>query len=342
MSVYGMKMRISADKGCLLLFVALSGWITTTDAFSLVRQSVVISSPSASASWSLDSRRRSPAFVRSSHSSSSSSASPRSVLFMGWGPEPIWSEAKIISNGSACPSGSCASIVVSVPEETAVSFTDPGQYVQVRPLTNNDEGEEVKPIFLAIASPPKKNEEKNEFEFLVKKTDSNPWMTSLSSGSTVEMSQVLGSGFPIQDGLNNITKYDFPTQNVLLFAAGSGIAPIRSAIESGMLDVAPPGDGGRTCRLYYGVADPSNMPYADKFAAWEQMGVEVVPVLSRPDQDDAGPFRTGYVQTALEEDGVPIPRNTGALMCGMKGMAEAVKDLLERAGVFDGRILTNF
>jgi hypothetical protein len=44
--------------------------------------------------------------------------------------------------------------------------------------------------------------------------------------------------------------------------------------------------------------------------------------------------------STIEEDGLLIPRNTGALMCGMKGMADAVKDLLSKAGVFEGRILS--
>ena len=52
--------------------------------------------------------------------------------------------------------------------------------------------------------------------------------------------------------------------------------------------------------------------------------------------------RSGYVQNCLEEDGVPIPRNSGALLCGTKGMAESVKDVLTKAGVFEGRVLTNF
>ena len=34
--------------------------------------------------------------------------------------------------------------------------------------------------------------------------------------------------------------------------------------------------------------------------------------------------RAGYVQAALKEDGVKVAKNTGALMCGMKGMAEEV------------------
>lgn len=134
-------------------------------------------------------------------------------------------------------------------------------------------------------------------------------------------------------------KFDFPTQNVLLFATGSGIAPIRSVIESGQLQT----DGGRTARLYYGVASPDDMPYAEKFADWEASGVEVVPVISRPEVVPGGwSGRSGYVQMALEEDGVPIPRNTGAVMCGVKGMCESVKDILTRAGTFEGRVLTNF
>ena len=77
-----------------------------------------------------------------------------------------------------------------------------------------------------------------------------------------------------------------------------------------------------------------------KFSEWENMGIQVVPVLSAPDDEWQG--RSGYLQTVLEEDGVPIPRNSAALICGMKGMADAVKQLLLQAGVFEGRILFNF
>ena len=40
--------------------------------------------------------------------------------------------------------------------------------------------------------------------------------------------------------------------------------------------------------------------------------------------------------------GVPVPRNTGALLCGMKGMVESVTEILTKAGTFEGRILANF
>lgn len=155
----------------------------------------------------------------------------------------------------------------------------------------------------------------------------------MTDGS-VEVSQVLGNGFPVKEELDGL-KYDFPCQNILLFAAGSGIAPIKAAIESGELQ-----SGGRTARLYYGVQTEEDLCFVDRFSTWEKNGVQVVPVLSQP--SDSWQGRTGYVQNALEEDGVPVPRNTGALLCGMKGMAEAVTDILTKAGTFDGRILTNF
>ena len=106
------------------------------------------------------------------------------------------------------------------------------------------------------------------------------------------------------------------------------------------MGIANAGTGGRTARLYYGVQNPSELCFVDKFPEWEAMGFQVVPVMSNPPDEWQG--RVGYVQTCLEEDGVPIPRNSGALLCGMKGMAESVKDILTKAGVFEGRILTNF
>ena len=98
--------------------------------------------------------------------------------------------------------------------------------------------------------------------------------------------------------------------------------------------------GGRTARLYYGVQTPDDLCFVSKFNEWEQAGFQVVPVMSQP--PDGWKGRTGYVQNCLEEDGVAIPRNSGALLCGTKGMAESVKDVLSKAGVFEGRILTNF
>jgi len=260
-----------------------------------------------------------------------------SQLFMGWGPDPIWQSGTITSNSAACPSKGSVCITMDVPDEVMEGYAIPGQYVQMKASIDD---EDAKPIFLAIASaPPKEGDESNTMEFLIKKTDNNSWITSASESTSVAVSQVMGGGFNMKEKFDGVEEYDFPCQNVLLFANGSGIAPIRAAIESGQLKT----NDGRSCRLYYGVTSPSDMPYADRFARWEQAGVAVVPVISRPEEcKTEWPGRTGYVQNALEEDGVPIPRNTGALLCGVKGMAESVTELLGTAGVLEGRTLTNF
>jgi len=264
-------------------------------------------------------------------SSSKSQTQPCGALFMGWGPDPVWSAAEVKTNEAANQSGNSVSITVSVPPETAQEYKIPGQYVQFRL------NEDTKPLFLAISSAP--DAENADFEFLIKKTPDNGWITDAVPGTKVEVSQVLGGGFPMAENLEGF-KYDFPTQNILLFAAGSGVAPIKAAMESGQLNVAGGGGGGRTARLYYGVQTAEDLCFVDKFPEWEASGFQIVPVLSQPSPEWNG--RTGYVQNCLEEDGVPIPRNSGALLCGMKGMAESVKDILSKAGVFEGRILTNF
>jgi NAD(P)H-flavin reductase len=315
----------------VVLVVAIAMTMTTVDAF--VSPLLATSNKPANKQLQIDSVQ----------TTSTTSAPPssnyfhfrtgaRTLLFMGWGPEPIWSSAQVKATENACKSGSCVSITMDVSPETAAQYTVPGQYIQLR-LNEED----TKPLFLAIASPP--NQENASFEFLIKKTDGNEWITASKPGQSVDMSQVLGKGFPIDENLEGF-KYDFPTQNVLLFAAGSGIAPIKAAIESGQLNVATSSSGGRTARLYYGVQNPEELCFVESFGQWEQQGFQIVPVLSQPPSDWEG--RTGYVQAALEEDGVPIPRNSGALLCGMKGMAEAVKDILMKAGVFEGRVLTNF
>lgn len=258
------------------------------------------------------------------------------ILHMGWGPEPIWSNGKVILSKIECRSESCVTVKVEVSSETKEDYKIPGQYVQLRL------NEDTKPIFLAISSPPSSSADENEdsaFEFLIKKTDTNDWITDASVDTPVEISQVLGNGFAIKDNIEGF-KYDFPTQQILLFATGSGIAPIKAAIESGQLNIGKLGNGGRSARLYYGVRSPNDLCYIPFFRKWENSGIQVVLVLSDPPNNWEG--RTGYVQTALEEDGVPIPRNCGVLMCGQKGMTEAVKDVCMKAGIFEGRTLTNF
>ena len=58
------------------------------------------------------------------------------------------------------------------------------------------------------------------------------------------------------------------------------------------------------------------MSVSHRYEEWEQKGVKVVPVLSRAVGESGG--STGYVQDLLKERGVRVPKNTAALLCGMR------------------------
>ena len=213
-------------------------------------------------------------------------------------------------------------ITIMPPKDTASGYTIPGQYLQIR-----EPGAEKAGIF-AIASAPGAD---GAFEFLIKEqppsnwSPGTGWLTSGSAGLKLEMSQVMGSGFKIAPVLDQV-------DSVLLFAAGSGISPIRSTIESGML-------AGKDVRLYYGARTLDMMAYQDKFAAWEKLGVSVTPVISKP-EGTSWKGATGYVQEIAKEKGVP--KRSALLVCGMKGMFEGVKALAKEAGLADEMVMANF
>jgi len=83
------------------------------------------------------------------------------------------------------------------------------------------------------------------------------------------------------------------------------------------------------------------MSYQDKFAEWEKLGTNVVPVISKPD-GTGWEGETGYVQDVAKAAGVASPKATAILMCGMKGMAEGVKALAEDEGIPEDRVWANF
>ena len=182
---------------------------------------------------------------------------------------------------------------------------------------------ETKAGFYAIASPPK--EGSAQCELLIKRTDANSWLCEAGPGDVVPTSPAMGKGFNMAEVAD--------AETVLLFACGTGISPIRAAIESGQLE-------GKDTTLYFGARRAATMPFERLFATWEaDFGVKVVPVLS---QGNGGKVRAGYVQKALAEDGVKNAAKTAALLCGMKDMTEAVKGLLADAGVNEGKVLMNF
>ena len=137
----------------------------------------------------------------------------------GWGPEPIWDVAEVVSVAPEPNHQDCVSVVLNVGDEKAPTYSIPGQYCQVKECIDD-----AKPAFLAVASPP--SEDSNQWEFLIKRTENNGWICDAAVGTKLDVSQILGQGFQMKENFEGF-KFDFPTQQVLMFAAGSGIAPIR-------------------------------------------------------------------------------------------------------------------
>lgn len=253
--------------------------------------------------------------------------------------ETDWNSVSILENSVSCEAHRL--VVVNVGTTDAVgsladAYRYPGMYVQMRRDAN------CKPAFLAVSSAPNIQ---GIFEFLIKDSDSLSWIDTLRPGDDVQMTPVMGKGFPVSPTLDLLGYPPIPEDEVprdlILCATGAGIAPIRACIESRLNGLNLP--QRRSVKLYYGARYAERMAYVDRFGMWEEDGVEVIPVMSRPDDGkDKWEGRTGYIQHAIKEDGVKFPKETGVLLCGLKDMAVEVRSMMVEAGVPDGRILTNF
>jgi sulfhydrogenase subunit gamma (sulfur reductase) len=193
----------------------------------------------------------------------------------------------------------------------------PGQYVRVR-LPGHEEG------MFALASPPNTTA---RWDLLVK--EGSPLtnaLVHLPLGGRVDVSPPEGRGFPLELARG---------KDLLLFATGSGISPIRSVIES----IRRERDAYGRVTLYFGVRTPSSFAYARDFAAWEQSSIRVVRTVSQP---DAGGWQglTGYVQAHLAEE--PLAPGTLAFLCGQQEMVQGVIQALRSRGLPESALFQNF
>ena len=62
----------------------------------------------------------------------------------------------------------------------------------------------------------------------------------------------------------------------------------------------------------------------------------------RPSKSKASKKTSVPNGSASKEAGVPNPKSTAILLCGMKGMAEGVKEFAAEAGIPEDKVLTNF
>ncbi|GAB5369884.1 hypothetical protein AAMO2058_001445000, partial [Amorphochlora amoebiformis] len=176
-------------------------------------------------------------------------------------------------------------------------------------------------------------------EFLIKKVDGTAGLlTDLKSGDSLEMTDIMGKGFPWERVADN-AKYKGGTY---VFATGTGFGPIKAMIESGTFK-------GRTgMKIYYGARDPSHMACKEQFQTWFQQGLlgdspdmPIIPVYSCAAQNSDE--EKSYVQdvAVLSTDGID-PSTASAIICGHWDMTNILKEKLADFGMPSENILTNF
>lgn len=193
----------------------------------------------------------------------------------------------------------------------------PGQVAVLR-VGNADQS------YFAFASAP----EDDEVEFLVKRGGgASASLFEMKEGDRVDLVNIVGHGFPLREHKG---------KDLVFVAMGTGVAPLRSALRHVLKHKQ---DYGQFVVLY-GARTPGDFCYRDETAHWEDEGVELRQVISRPDGHDwSGP--TGYVQSLLDHI-VPGLSAPVALICGSREMIEQTRDRLRQMGFAPEAILTNY
>ena len=197
-----------------------------------------------------------------------------------------------------------------------ISFL-PGQ-VGILKVPNED------PAYFAFASAP----EDPELEVLVKKKiGASRIIFDKREGDTIDLVGIAGHGFALDAQRG---------KDLVFVAMGTGVAPLRSALRHVIRRKA---DFGQLVVLY-GTRTPDYFCYRDETQSWEDAGVELRQVISRPDGHDwSGP--TGYVQSLLDHV-LPEMSSPVALVCGSPEMIDQTRERLQKMGFKPEEILTNY
>ncbi|HTN53753.1 MAG TPA: FAD-binding oxidoreductase [Anaeromyxobacter sp.] len=216
--------------------------------------------------------------------------------------------------------GAFRALRLALPEEEARAHVRPGQLVKVH--TQAGEG------FFALASAPAAD---GHAELLVKRGGkvADAAIGGAAPGASLATTAPFGKGFPVEEAAG---------RDVLLFAAGSGIAPIRAVIQH----LIAHREGFGRVTLFYGQRRGAEFAYRSEHLAWDRSGIRVVLCPSR--EEDAWQGVRGRVQEVarLLGFGGSTPEETVAFVAGMTAMVDDVKRTLAAAGVPPARVHANF
>jgi len=209
---------------------------------------------------------------------------------------------------------------LQLPPALAARHERPGQVIKVR--TAAGEG------YFAIASAPGPE---GRAELLVKRGGkvADAVVEAGHPGADLLVTEPFGRGFPIEAALG---------RDVLLFAAGTGIAPVRALLQA----LLRRRDEVNHIALFYGQRHGSEFAYRAEHLAWDRRGVRLV--LCPTAEDDAWAGVRGRVQQVartLDFGGARLDE-AAAFVCGMSSMVTDVKETLARAGLAPDRVHVNF
>lgn len=180
------------------------------------------------------------------------------------------------------------------------------------------------PAYFAFASAP----EDPELEVLVKqKVGASISIFDMKVGERIQLVEVTGHGFALEQQ---------KSKDLVFVAMGTGVAPLRSALRH----VLKRKNEFGSLVVLYGARTPDDFCYRHETDSWEEAGVELRQVISRPDGHDwSGP--TGYVQSLLDHV-LPDLKSPIALICGSLEMMGQTRDRLGQMGFAPDEILTNY
>ncbi len=209
---------------------------------------------------------------------------------------------------------------LQLPPELARRHTAPGQLVKVHTGVGD--------AYFALASAPAPG---GAVDLLVKRGGrvADGAIAAAVPGAELAVSAPFGDGFPVAQAHG---------RDVLLFAAGAGIAPVRALVQHVLGHRAR----FRRVTLFYGQRHGADFAYRDEHLAWERGGIRVV--LCPSAEDEAWPGVRGRVQevaASLAFGGSP-PESSVAFVCGMTAMVDDVRATLARAGIAPERVHLNF
>ncbi len=194
-------------------------------------------------------------------------------------------------------------VLLEVSDEARAQHQHPGQIIVVKA------GE--KKVYLALASEPGAA----QLELLV--APGGVEQAGIKQGATLEIEGPMGKGFPMEPAEG---------KDVLLFAVGSALAPIRPIIEMIRKNRS---DYGRV-NLFVGALSEEAFAYRSEYEAWRRDRIDVTTAIERP-----------WVQEVFAEDPLALD-DAVAYVCGMNEMMDGVTETLVKFGLPAEKVFRNW